>query len=112
MKIVKNAIIKIVHLRELHIGDFILYSDTKQKVSQIDYQNRTVTIESPYNPEFKKTLRPFNVYYKILQCLEENQKILCQGCGDTIEDISGSGIDFCTPRCRDKFLEVIDMGYK
>ncbi len=105
MKIVKNAIIEIIRLTQLRIGDYILYSNTKQEVSNIDYQNRIVTIVSPYDSELKTTLRPFNVYYKILQCFETNQTVICDGCGDVIEDISGTGFDFCTPRCKDKFLE-------
>ena len=104
-KFVILAEIKPISIRTLKIGDSIIWGNRKICINSIDYQNRIVTAEHPFDE-----LKPVSVYYKILNCIEEKPDTICPGCGDIIESLTDYNDEFCTPRCQDKYLEAIERG--
>ena len=69
MKVVSNAVIKIVKFSELNIGDYILWSNWKRKVIDIDRLNFTIMVDDP-NTERTTELKIFANYYVIKSCVE------------------------------------------
>lgn len=105
MKIVKEAYIEIISLRNLKIGDYILWSNMKRKVVDIDYKNKKVKLNNSYNENLIDEYDSYIYYYKIIESKEEYSKTICDGCGEVIDKIEP--FNFCTPICKDKFEESI-----
>lgn len=111
MKKVSEAHVKVVSLRELNVGDYILWSNLKRKVVDIDYQNRKIKLNTPYDENLIEEFNSYNTYYKIIECTEEYIKATCPGCGKLIDCIDNGLFDFCTPECKDKYEKEIKEDY-
>lgn len=69
-KIVKSAKIEVIKPSELKVGDHFLWANWNRRVLEIDRFNRTIVASSPYDDEYKETLKFFMNYYKIIECEE------------------------------------------
>ena len=114
MKVVKEATVEIVKLKDLEVGDHILYSNLKCLVIELpstrslimqlhpmDEHGRLKVQQFPDDPKSTMHIGPFRTYYKIKNaelmdaCLwcgkeipEESDKDVCEGC--YIEQIMGN----------------------
>lgn len=111
MNHIVEATVKIISFFDLHIGMDILWSNQKRQVLAIDRQEREVTLSVSYDPELTEKFKSYSYYYLIQSCIEQPNKVACPGCGDTIEEILDGGINFCTPKCKDRYEEEIKEDY-
>jgi len=98
MKIVKKAKIEIVKLNELKIDDYILWSNLRCKVQEIDRWNRKVTFVPCSMPDDYEPLEgSYLNYYRLIDWEEKN---ICNICGKELE----KG-DICN-ECEHETLEI------
>ena len=69
MRVVSDAVVKVVKFKELAIGDYILWGNWKRKVISIDRLNFTIMVDDP-NAERTTELKIFANYYVIKSCVE------------------------------------------
>lgn len=94
MKVVKEATVEIVKLKDLEVGDHILYSNLKCLIIELplrlmyptqsnDPYNRLKVQQFPDDPKSTMHIGPFRTYYKI-----EGAELIdaCISCGDEIPD--------------------------
>jgi hypothetical protein len=68
-KIVKSAQIEVIKPSELKVGDYILWSCWKRKVTKINKLNRFITVTNPIDNS-EESLNMFLSYYRIISCEE------------------------------------------
>ena len=113
MKIVKEATIEVVKLKDLEVGDHILYSNFKCLIVELplhymqpmEYRGKMKVQQFPDDPDARMNIGPFRTYYKIKSaelmdgCIscgkeipeERDDKNMCEGC--YIEQIMGHSIN-------------------
>lgn len=104
-KIVKSATVEPVNIFELKANDHILWGRYKILIKSVDIKNRIVVAEPPIDE-----LPRISAYYRILSCVEERPNTICLGCGTTIPSWTEYYEEFCTPKCKDKYDEVVERG--
>lgn len=113
MKVVKKATVEIVKLKDLEIGDYILYSNFKclivelplKCIHSLDKHSDMKVQQFPDDPKSTMHIGPFRTYYKIKDaelidaCIscgkeiseERDNKDICEKC--RTEQIMGSSVN-------------------